>query len=142
MYFMIWAIQNIPQCYSLRLIYPVDYAWAQVIVKGYGTWILPRNSSLHRMVDSLPELKRLTLCVTLANIEPEELLLIPARMAMKKGEQYIGAREWEDNMMRALVPRVKELKFEYLRCWNGEEEREACCIEGATASDYIHKRAE
>jgi hypothetical protein len=24
-------------------------------------------------------------------------------------------------------------------CWNGEEEREGCCIKGATASDYIHK---
>jgi hypothetical protein len=28
------------------------------------------------------------------------------------------------------------------RCGNGEEEREGCCIEGATARDYIHKRAE
>jgi hypothetical protein len=29
-------------------------------------------------------------------------------------------------------------------CWDGEEEREGCCIEGVTASDYnvIHKRAE
>jgi hypothetical protein len=27
-------------------------------------------------------------------------------------------------------------------CGNGEEEREGCCIKGATASDYIHKRAE
>jgi hypothetical protein len=27
-------------------------------------------------------------------------------------------------------------------CGNGEKEREGCCIEGATASDYIHKRAE
>jgi hypothetical protein len=27
-------------------------------------------------------------------------------------------------------------------CGNGEEEREGCCIKGATVSDYIHKRAE
>jgi hypothetical protein len=27
-------------------------------------------------------------------------------------------------------------------CGNGEKEREGCCIEGATASDYTHKRAE
>jgi hypothetical protein len=27
-------------------------------------------------------------------------------------------------------------------CGNGEEEREGCCIEGATENDYIHKRAE
>jgi hypothetical protein len=27
-------------------------------------------------------------------------------------------------------------------CWNGEKERESCCIEGATVRDYIHKRAE
>jgi hypothetical protein len=27
-------------------------------------------------------------------------------------------------------------------CGNRKEEREGCCIEGATASDYIHKRAE
>jgi hypothetical protein len=27
-------------------------------------------------------------------------------------------------------------------CGNGAKEREGCCIEGATASDYIHKRAE
>jgi hypothetical protein len=27
-------------------------------------------------------------------------------------------------------------------CWNGEEERESCCIEGATESDYIHMKAE
>jgi hypothetical protein len=27
-------------------------------------------------------------------------------------------------------------------CGNGEEEKEGCCIEGATASDYIYKRAE
>jgi hypothetical protein len=30
----------------------------------------------------------------------------------------------------------------YVLCGNREEEREGCCIEGATASDYIHKRAE
>jgi hypothetical protein len=24
-------------------------------------------------------------------------------------------------------------------CGNGEEEREGCCIKGATASDYIHE---
>jgi hypothetical protein len=29
-----------------------------------------------------------------------------------------------------------------IHCWNGEEERESCCIEGATVRDYIHKRAE
>jgi hypothetical protein len=29
-----------------------------------------------------------------------------------------------------------------LFCGNGEEEREGCSIEGATVSDYIHKRAE
>jgi hypothetical protein len=27
-------------------------------------------------------------------------------------------------------------------CGNGEEERVGCCIKGATASDYIHNRAE
>jgi hypothetical protein len=31
---------------------------------------------------------------------------------------------------------------ETVPCGNGEEEREGCCIKGATASDYIHKRAE
>ena len=27
-------------------------------------------------------------------------------------------------------------------CGNEEEERDGCCIEGATASDYLHNRAE
>jgi hypothetical protein len=28
-----------------------------------------------------------------------------------------------------------------INCGNGEKEREGYCIKGATASDYIHKRA-
>jgi hypothetical protein len=41
---------------------------------------------------------------------------------------------------------IRDMAFpaqsENLTCANGGEEREGCCIEGATASDYIHKRAE
>jgi hypothetical protein len=38
--------------------------------------------------------------------------------------------------------RVNAEKRGHRDCGNGEEEREGCCIKGATASDYIHKRAE
>jgi hypothetical protein len=39
-------------------------------------------------------------------------------------------------------PEVFLVFLKYGWCGNGEEEREGCCIEGVTASDYIHKRAE
>jgi hypothetical protein len=44
--------------------------------------------------------------------------------------------------LRIHVDKIEKESILVYRSGNGEEEREGCCIEGATVSDCIHKRAE